>query len=156
MALYTDVRLENLCLEQVDELLEMFHEMALEIRLPNKVTATIEDIKLNLLGPNAVGHAFMLTLDKCIIGYVTSSIGVSSSAAKPVLFVDDIFVRPGWRNQGVGKQVMKRLIELGRTINCHSIEWMVLKDNVSAIAFYRELGCEMSARYYSCSITLSD
>lgn len=155
MSVPSSIRLENLCEHQADTLLTMFHEMAEEIKLPKPVTATATNIKANLLGTGAVGHAFLLMLNEDPIGYLTSSIGISSSAARPIFCIDDIYVRPAWRSQGIGKHVMHKIKELGRKIGCHSLEWKVLKGNTQAIAFYQALGCEISEEYYSCSVSLS-
>ena len=62
------------------------------------------------------------------------------SAAGPGLYLEDIFVKPGFRGRGIGKgllaAVAKRAVERG----CGRLEWSVLDWNAPAIGFYRALG----------------
>lgn len=51
-----------------------------------------------------------------------------------------IYVHPGWRGQGVGRQLMAEAEESFRSWGCHSIHLMVTARNERAVGLYRSLG----------------
>ena len=67
----------------------------------------------------------------------------STFTGKPGLWLEDLYVRPNSRAQGIGKAFLMRILELARERNCARAEWSVLDWNESAIAFYQNLGAEV-------------
>jgi GNAT superfamily N-acetyltransferase len=56
------------------------------------------------------------------------------------IYIEDLFVRPTFRRQGIGTQLFREIAALARSQNCCRIDWMVLDWNVKSIEFYRNLG----------------
>jgi GNAT superfamily N-acetyltransferase len=67
----------------------------------------------------------------------------STFTGKPGLWLEDLYVRPNFRAQGIGKAFLIRFLELARERNFARAEWSVLDWNESAIAFYRNLGADV-------------
>ncbi|HKQ44534.1 MAG TPA: GNAT family N-acetyltransferase [Rhizomicrobium sp.] len=55
------------------------------------------------------------------------------------LFVEDLYVRPKFRGQGLGRRLLVHLAEKARAQNGF-LEWQVLDWNAPSIAFYKSLG----------------
>ena len=55
------------------------------------------------------------------------------------LFLEDLYVRPGLRRQGLGTQMLAHLADVARTRDAF-MEWVVLDWNTSAQEFYARLG----------------
>lgn len=52
------------------------------------------------------------------------------------LYLEDLFVSPHARKQGVGRALLQRLAQLALERRCARLEWAALKDNQLAIDFY--------------------
>jgi GNAT superfamily N-acetyltransferase len=64
----------------------------------------------------------------------------SSWTGKRGLFLEDLFVAPELRGQGIGLDLLKRLARLAVSMNCGRMEWNVLDWNTPAKGFYESFG----------------
>ena len=64
-----------------------------------------------------------------------------SFRARRGLFLEDLYVRPGWRGRGLGKRMLAHLAEKARAAGGF-LEWQVLDWNAPSIAFYKSLGAK--------------
>jgi GNAT superfamily N-acetyltransferase len=62
----------------------------------------------------------------------------SSFLALPTLYIEDIFVLPEFRKQGIGGAMLRKIIELARDRNCGRVEWTALDWNVNAQQVYEQ------------------
>lgn len=58
---------------------------------------------------------------------------------RPIFFVEDLFVEPYYRRQGIGTAILSYLAQLALGRSCVRMEWMVLQWNTPALAFYEKL-----------------
>jgi len=58
------------------------------------------------------------------------------------LFLEDLFVRPQFRGQGIGKGLLRSVARIAQQKSCSGMRWEVLGWNESAIELYRSLGAE--------------
>ena len=56
------------------------------------------------------------------------------------LYLEDLFVMPAHRRQGLARALMQQLAALARARDCGRFEWSVLDWNQRAITFYEGLG----------------
>lgn len=71
-----------------------------------------------------------------------------SFRARRGLYVEDLFVRPQHRGQGLGKALLTKLGTKAREANGF-LEWQVLDWNSRAIAFYESLGARPVAEWHN-------
>ena len=64
----------------------------------------------------------------------------STWLAKPGIYLEDLYVSPAARGEGLGKALLISLARLAVERNCGRLEWSVLDWNEPAIQFYRSLG----------------
>lgn len=76
------------------------------------------------------------------IGYAFLFETYSTFLARPTLYLEDLFVLPGFRRQGVGGALLKFLIKMARERGCGRMEWTCLKWNTNAQAVYEKLGAQ--------------
>src|SRR5262245_28715709 len=55
----------------------------------------------------------------------------------PGMYLEDIFVEPKWRRQGLGRQLLAHLAAIARARGYGRVEWSVLDWNEPAIRFYQ-------------------
>lgn len=58
------------------------------------------------------------------------------------LFLEDLYVRPEYRDRGVGKALIARLAALTVERGCGRLEWNCLDWNEPSVGFYRALGAQ--------------
>jgi GNAT superfamily N-acetyltransferase len=56
------------------------------------------------------------------------------------IFLEDLFVEPDFRGQGVGFALFRRLAGIAQERGCKRLDWNVLDWNEQAISFYNRIG----------------
>jgi GNAT superfamily N-acetyltransferase len=57
-------------------------------------------------------------------------------SAVHVAFLDDLFVAPAWRRQGVATALLQHVTEAARARGWAGVRWMTMRDNAQARALY--------------------
>jgi diamine N-acetyltransferase len=58
------------------------------------------------------------------------------------LYLEDLFVKPTYRGEGIGVALFRRLAEIAQERGCRRMDWAVLDWNTEAIEFYDDLSAE--------------
>ena len=74
------------------------------------------------------------------VGYVSALRRLHLWLGTDILALDDLYVREGYRDAGVGRLLMRALATLADGM---PIRWEVEEDNVAAQRFYRRLGATL-------------
>ncbi len=61
------------------------------------------------------------------------------------LYLDDLYVAPEQRNQGLGRLFMTELAARARHRGCAGMTWMVEQENQAGIRFYKRPGASLSS-----------
>lgn len=73
----------------------------------------------------------------------------SSFLALPTLYIEDIFVLPDFRKQGIGGAMLRKIIELAHERGCGRVEWTALDWNTNAQRVYEEkLGAKRMGEWF--------
>lgn len=78
--------------------------------------------------------------DAQAVGYALYYPVFSTFRGRAALYLEDIFVVPEARGQGVGYALMRHLAQVAQQRGYDRIEWSVLDWNTPALEFYRKLG----------------
>jgi ribosomal protein S18 acetylase RimI-like enzyme len=62
-------------------------------------------------------------------------------------FIDELYVRPAYRGQGIGTKVLKFADEVCRSAGVQALHLEVERKNVKAQTFYRKVGFQDHDRY---------
>lgn len=73
------------------------------------------------------------------IGYAICFFSFSTWEGKS-LFLEDLYVRPQFRKQKVGKKLFQEVVQFARSTNCARLDLHVLEWNTPAKEFYRNFG----------------
>ena len=126
--------------EDVPLLLRFIKELAEYERLAHEVVATEEGLRGSLFGEFRVAEALLAHLGGEPAGFAFFFHNFSTFLGKPGLYLEDLYVGPGFRGSGVGKSLLVRLAKLAEERGCGRLEWWVLDWNDPAIEFYRSIG----------------
>lgn len=66
----------------------------------------------------------------------------STFLGKAGIYLEDLYVKPKARSNGISKKMLSFLARLAIERNCRRLEWWVLDWNEDAIGFYKRLGAE--------------
>jgi GNAT superfamily N-acetyltransferase len=134
--------IESATPEDVPGLLEMIRELAQFERLEHEVEATEESLSESLFGPKRVAGALLARRGKDWAGYAIYFFTFSSFVGRRGLWLEDLYVRPVFRQQGLGKELMKAVAQIAAEQRCGRFEWTALNWNKNALEFYSRLGAQ--------------
>ncbi len=136
----TNLQIEPACENDVPLILSFIKEFANYVRLSDEVAATEETLRETLFGPRRYAEVLLARLDERPVGFAIFFHNFSTFLGKPGIYLEDLFVLPEFRSQGIGKAFLIHLARLAIERGCGRFEWSVLDWNKSAIAFYKRLG----------------
>lgn len=98
-------------------------------------------------------QAYLIRFDEKDCGYAITFHSYSSFLAKPTLYLEDIYIQPHHRKQGIGTSIMKQLATKALSDGCGRMEWVVLDWNTSAQEFYHGIGAVHMKEWYPFRLT---
>lgn len=109
-------------------------------KMSDDVVATEADIRAGLFGPRRVAECAIAEWEGAPAGFALFFHNYSTFVGKPGIYLEDLFVLPELRGNGIGKALLAHLAKLARERGCARLEWAVLDWNAPSIAFYQSLG----------------
>lgn len=121
-------------------ILQFIKELAHYEKLSHEVVATEAILKETLFGANKTAHVILGYLDDKPVSFALYFYNFSTFLGRPGIYLEDLYVKPETRGQGIGQKMLAHLANIAVTENCGRLEWWVLDWNESAIGFYKKLG----------------
>lgn len=146
-----NVRLANP--EDVPVVFSLIQALAEYEKLSHAVTGNVEALKEHLFGSRPYVEVLIAEYEKKAVGYALFFYNYSTFLTKPGIYLEDLFVLPEYRKQGIGKALLTHLARLAVERGCGRMEWCVLDWNESAIAFYQRLGASVLPDWRICRLT---
>ncbi len=146
----------------IQVLLSLIHGLAEYERLADQAVATENDLRSTLFGPHPFAEVVIAEADADVVAGVSRPVlgfalffhNYSTFRGKPGLYLEDLFVIPESRGQGIGRALLLHLKEVAIARGCGRMEWSVLSWNEPAVGFYRKLGAEVMEDWRICRISL--
>jgi GNAT superfamily N-acetyltransferase len=126
----------------VPTILHFVRELAAFEREPDAVKATEEMLSDALFGPAPAAEAVVAGRDGELVGFALFFHNFSTWTGRRGLYLEDLYVTPAARGEGVGTALLRHLARVAVERDCARFEWSVLDWNADAIAFYRAMGAE--------------
>lgn len=118
----------------------MIHELAEFENLNHEASVSEEDLIRNGFDAAPKFRAVIAEWDGQPVGYAIFFEFFSSFQGCPGLFLDDLFVRPEFRKQGIGKSLLAHVAGIAYREKYFCMRWEVLDWNTPAIEMYKSLG----------------
>jgi GNAT superfamily N-acetyltransferase len=116
-------------------------------KLEDGVTMTEELLAKNLFGPRRYAETLIAEDGGSPVGFALFFHNFSTFLAKPGIYLEDLFVVPEQRGQGIGRALLQRLAQIAVERDCGRLEWAVLDWNRDAIGFYERLGAKPNSEW---------
>jgi GNAT superfamily N-acetyltransferase len=126
-------------IEEVSLLLEMILEFATFEKLREEVTITEAMLARDGFGSRPRFRTLIAEWDGAAAGYAIC-FPIYSTFQGPALFLEDVYVRPQFRDKGIGKAMIGEVAAMALREGCGALRWEVLAWNQPAIDFYKKLG----------------
>jgi len=120
--------------------LEFIRELADYEKLLHEVLATRDDVEQWVFGDPPYAEVLIAEWDGKPAGFALFFPNFSTFLATPGIYLEDLFVRPGFRGHGIGQALLARLARLVVDRGFKRLDWWVLHWNEPAIGFYRNIG----------------
>lgn len=109
-------------------------------KLSHAVTGNADALAEHLFGSHPYAEVLLVEYSGQAVGFALFFHNYSTVLTQPGIYLEDLFVLPEYRRQGIGKVILANLARLALERDCGQLEWCVLDWNETAIAFYRRLG----------------
>lgn len=96
---------------------------------------------------------FVYELENVLVGYSLSFPIYSTFRTRPALWLEDLYVTPSARGNGIGKALLSHLFEYCRECGLARLDWSVLNWNEPAIGFYQSMGAEVMPDWRICRVS---
>lgn len=137
----------------VPAIVGLIRELAEFEKLEHLMQATPETLAPHLFGPRPAAEAVVAEADGQVVAFALFFTNFSTFLAKPGLYLEDLYVQPAWRGQGLGKALLRHLGALAVERGCGRFEWSVLDWNAPAIALYESMGATVMPEWRICRVT---
>lgn len=144
MLSFDKLTMKSVTISEIDDLVTLVCELAHDERVEPADKGYLKDSLIThgfLEHPKF--HAKFAMINNEIIGYIIYSFRFLPSKGRPVLFLEDLYVRSSYRRKRVATAFFRELAQIANHENCCSINWVVFKWNSSAIQFYKTLGSDL-------------
>jgi GNAT superfamily N-acetyltransferase len=133
-------RLAHATLDDVPVILSLIKALADYEQLANQVRATEADLRAALFGPKPAAEVILAYAGAEPAGFALYFQSFSTFVGRPGLYLEDLFVKPEWRKQGLGRMLLSRLAHIAVERGYGRMEWSVLNWNEMALRVYRAAG----------------
>ncbi len=127
--------------QDLDLICSFIMDIASYEKMTDQVTLNKEDLKEELFVKKAATVEFIM-LEEKPVGYIVYFFSFSTFKGHRGLYLEDLYIKPEYRHQGIGKMSFKHLCQIALANQCPRIEWTCLKWNQPSIDFYHSLGAK--------------
>ena len=131
----------------------LVRELAEYEKLLHEVSATEADIADALFADNPRLFCDIAEWNGEPAGFAVWFVNFSTFAGRHGIYLEDLFVRPALRGNGIGKALLVHLAKQCLANGWARLQWAVLDWNAPSIAFYKSLGAVMMDDWTLCRVT---
>ena len=139
--------------EDVGEILALIRELADYEKLLHEVDATEADVARDLFGSAPRAHCDIAMWNGEVAGMAFWFYNYSTFLGRAGIYLEDLFVRPAFRGNGIGKSLIAHLAQRCVDENLSRLQWSVLDWNAPSIAFYKSLGADVMREWLACRMS---
>lgn len=149
-------KIRSATVDDVSEIFNLILALAEYEKLAEQVTGNVESLQADLFGDRPCIEVIVAETEKDqkIVGYALFFTNYSTFLTRRGMYLEDLFVLPEYRGLGIGKSLLRSLIEVAKDRGYGRFEWSVLDWNEPAIAFYQRMGAEVLPEWRICRISI--
>jgi GNAT superfamily N-acetyltransferase len=133
--------------------LSLIRELAEYEKLLHEVEATEPMIAAALFGSDPRLFCEIAEWNGEPAGFAVWFLNFSTFSGRPGIYLEDLFVRPAQRGNGIGKALLAHLAKQCVASSWSRLQWAVLDWNTPSIEFYKSLGAVLADEWTICRIS---
>jgi GNAT superfamily N-acetyltransferase len=153
---HKNLNIRSATIEDVESLFDLIKALAEYEKLSHQVIGNVESLQKHLFSKQVYAEAIIAELNYRSVGFALFFTNYSTFLTKPGIYLEDLFVLPEYRRQGIGKSLLNYLINLAKNRDFGRVEWSVLDWNKPAIDFYQKMGAKVLPDWRFCRILIQD
>ncbi len=111
-------------------------------KLEHEVVATKELLEEHLFGERRTAEVIIGYYKDEPVSFALCFHNLSTFLGRPGIYLEDLYVKPAYRGEGLGKILMSYLAFLASERSCGRFEWWCLDWNQKALDFYASIKAE--------------
>lgn len=123
------------------EILRFINELAAYEKMSDEVVAT-EELLNEWIFEKQKAEVIFAVEDGKKVGFALFFHNFSTFLGRAGIYLEDLYVMPGYRGKGYGKALLKELARTAVKRGCGRLEWACLDWNQPSIDFYLSLGAK--------------
>ncbi len=139
--------------EDVSTIFALIQALSEYEQLAHEMVGSEADLHDGLFGPTPYAEVIIAEVDGQAAGMALYFYNFSTFLMKPGIYLEDIFVLPAFRRQGIATALLKHLAAFALSKDCGRLEWSVLDWNEDAIAFYKRIGAILKDEWTGCRVS---
>ena len=139
--------------EDVSTIFSLIRALSEYEKLAHELVGSEADLRKGLFGSPSYAEVLIAEVDGKAAGMALFFYNFSTFLMKPGIHLEDLFVLPDYRRQGVATALLQYLASHAISQGCGRLEWNVLDWNESAIAFYKRIGAILMDEWTGCRVT---
>ncbi|TMJ50182.1 MAG: GNAT family N-acetyltransferase [Alphaproteobacteria bacterium] len=132
--------------------LSFIRELAEYEKLLHEVEASEADIAEALFADHPRLFCEIAQWNGEVAGFAVWFVNFSTFSGRSGIYLEDLFVRPALRGNGIGKALLAHLAKLCVQNRWSRLQWSVLDWNTPSIEFYRSLGAVLMDEWTVCRV----
>ncbi len=128
--------------EDMSQVLELVHELAVFEKEPNEVEVTVGDLVKDGFSEPKKFRCFVAESWTAIVGMALVYPRYSTWKG-PVIHLEDLIITEKMRGSGLGTALLNKVVQYGHSLGVKRISWEVLDWNEPAINFYESKGAKV-------------
>ena len=139
--------------QDVPAIVGLIRELAEFEKLSHLCQVSAESLTPHLFGGKPIAECVVGEVSGEVVAFALFFANFSTFLAKPGLYLEDLYIRPAHRGNGLGKALLKHLAGLAVERGCGRFEWCVLDWNERAIRFYEGMGATVMPDWRLCRMS---
>ena len=133
----------------LEAILKLIEELAIFEKAPEKVTNSVKQMEQEM----EYFECFVAESDQGQIVGMALFYTVYYTWVGKSMYLDDLIVTKQWRGNGIGRNLLDKVIEKAKNSNCKRLRWQVLDWNEAAIKMYNNYGCKLDEEWLNCDLS---
>lgn len=151
----SDFSIRNATPEDAETVFCLVQQLAEYEKLAHEVISSAEIFRSVLARPESTVEVLLAESSGRAVGFALFFENFSTFLGRPGLYLEDLFVLPEMRRNGIATALFERLFRIARERDYGRIEWTVLDWNTPAIDFYtKKLKARLLEEWRVCRVTL--
>jgi len=136
----------------VPHVARFIRDLARYEKLEHQVDLDEERLRRHLCGPQPACGALLARVNGVPVGFALFFPTYSTFRTEACLWLEDLFVVPEHRGNGVGLALLRAVAKVAVDRGCPRLDWAVLDWNAPAIGFYERQGARILTDWRICRV----